>query len=75
MGITFFAQNSQLLTFSLLTKEIFFIKSACGKSSSSRFSLSVAWNTITQVKDVTIRFPFYILFYLRFWEILSDINS
>ena len=46
----FFSQNSQLLTFSLSTKEIFSCtrpKSAYGKSPSCRFSFSAARNTIT----------------------------
>ena len=56
MGVAFFSQNSQLLTFSLPTKEIFSCtrpKSACGKSSSCPFSFSATRNTITQVKDLT----------------------
>ena len=76
MGVAFFSQNSQLLTFSLPTKEIFSCtrpKSACGKSSSCRFSFSATRNTITQVKDLTLGFSFRILFYILFQEILSNI--
>ena len=76
MGVAFFSQNSQLLTFSLPTKEIFSCtrpKSACGKSSSCRFSFSATRNTITQVKDLTLCFSFRILFYILFQEILSNI--
>ena len=76
MGVAFFSQNSQLLTFSLPTKEIFSCtrpKSACGKSSSCRFSFSATRNTITQVKDLTLGLFFRILFYILFQEILSNI--
>ena len=69
MGVAFFSQNSQLLTFSLPKKGIFSCtrpKSACGKSSSSRFSFSATRNTITQVKDLTFGISFRILFYFPF---------
>ena len=69
MGVAFFSQNSQLLTFSLPKKGIFSCtrpKSACGKSSSSRFSFSATRNTITQVKDLTFSISFRILFYFPF---------
>ena len=48
MAVVFNIQNFQLLTWSLPTKEIFQIhgaKSACGKSSSYRFSFSAISNT------------------------------
>ena len=75
MGVAFFSQNSQLLTFSLPTKEIFSCsrpKSACGKSFSCRFSFSATRNTNTQVKDLTLGFSLRILFYFPYLEILSD---
>ena len=76
MGVAFFLQNSQLLTFALTKKEIFSCtrpKSACGKSSSCRFSFSATRNTITQVKELTSGFSFRILFHFPFQAILSDI--
>ena len=82
MGVAFFLQNSQLLTFSLPTKEIFSCtrpKSACGKSSSCRFSFSTTRNTITQVEDLTLGFSFRILFYFPLlrnfeWHCLLEIR-
>ena len=82
MGVAFFSQNSQLLTFSLRKKGIFSCtrpKSACGKSSSSRFSFSATRNTITQVKDLTFGISFRILFYFPFlgnieWHRLLEIR-
>ena len=41
-------------------------KSACSKSSSSRFSFSATRNTIIQVKDLTFSISFRILFYFPF---------
>ena len=77
MGVAFFSQNSQLLTFSLPTKEIFSCsrpKSACGESSSCWFSFSATRNTITQVKDLTLGFSFRILFYFPKWQCLLEIR-
>ena len=80
MGVTFFSQN-QLLTFSLSTKDTFLCtrpKSACGKSSSCRFSFSAARNAITQVKYVIFGFIFVFCFTFpsrKFWATLSVWNT
>ena len=81
MGVAFFLQNSQLLTFSLSTKDTFLCtrpKSACGKSSSCRFSFSAARNAITQVKYVIFGFIFVFCFTFasrKFWATLSVWNT
>ena len=80
MGVTFFSQK-QLLIFSLSTKDTFLCtrpKSACGKSSSCRFSFSAARNAITQVKYVIFGFIFVFCFTFasrKFWATLSVWNT
>ena len=71
MGMTLNLQNSQLMTFSLSTEEILpgtRPKTACGKSSNCRFSLSAARNATgtKATEDVTSGFSFRILVFFTF---------
>ena len=82
MGVAFFSQNSQLLTFSLPIKEIFSCtrpKSARGKSSSCRFSFSATRNTNYPGQGPNWRFFFSYFVFLPFpgnfeWHCLLEIR-